>query len=183
MKLKRKNSVTEYLDYDYLDQLTEEEKAWFTQFNREYYYDSYYQTKQDSLHESVLGAKFTVPTAQHSNYQGQPISKKQDLNRANNQRRNDLYSHSRGRGALKQLGAEVVAESREDRSSIEYRAKVTEQSELVEELIKEAINEVEHSTGTAYKVGVLKQLIKDVQRVVTLVRKEKKKTRNGRRDQ
>lgn len=52
----RKN-VREFIDFDYIDQLSEEEKVWLNQFIEEYYCGKVKKGDKDALHKSTEARK------------------------------------------------------------------------------------------------------------------------------
>lgn len=152
---KFKKNIQEYLDYDYLDKLPEEARDFMDKFNEEYYAGGPKRSKE-KLH---------------------PEEYKKSLYDKNNSENRDLYGLSKSVGLGATFDDSEMSDlfHQEDSRSIEYRLKLEEKSKVMDDLISEAITDIDTTFDDEIKYKILKKLIKDSIRVYNLAKKLKRK--------
>jgi hypothetical protein len=147
------------VDYDYRDQLSDEEKDWLDKFTDEYYCNGH--TKKDSLHEE---------------------SHKKELFDKTNAENRDLFGVSSCSGLITEMSEDEVDQLEESKESVQYRLKVNEQRQIMQELIDECIADLELSSSVEQQRVILKKLISESQSLVKkarkLIKKEKRNNKN-----
>jgi hypothetical protein len=148
-KIKVPKNVQEHLDSDYRERLSNEDKAYFDRFIREYYTASGLKDK-DALHTPDMHKK---------------------VYRENYVRRNDAVGITKTSGKLSY--EQEVANQHEDCNSIEFKLKIMSSQDVMEDVINNALELLDLSKTKEFKSKILKKFALDVQKVLKITKKMK----------
>lgn len=149
-KKKYRRAVQDHIDYDYKHKLNQEDLDFLNQFTEEFYHNKL--AGPDSLHRERLSEE-KFDQIKEENFE------------SNNSRNRDSFPRSE---ALEYDDQIITEYEQEDPSSLEYQLKIKELSVLLQDLISEALEEVEASITRENKIHALQILMKKTLRAIKL---------------